>query len=164
MRSKPYPLEAVRTLRTHALRMAELGLFNARAALTASQERLANAERELVSLLERRVQLSRPGFFRGAELTRAGAYSIRLRADYDAQRKRVADAKVEVRRCDRGLRLAELTLHQAYIEREVIERHYAEFARQERKKIERALEDEEDEWRAFQHFHSRKRRPNLESS
>lgn len=158
MRKKPYPLEALRTVRSHALQDAQLGLQGARAARQDAQARLAEVRRAQAALLAERVRTSGadgPSTLCGAELARSGNYALRLQLAYASSREQVRNAEGAVRRCERALRLAELTLHQAYVEHELVERHHATFAQEVRKKAERELEDEQDDWQAFMHSRGR---------
>jgi hypothetical protein len=152
MRKKPYPLEALRTVRSHAMQAAQLGLHDARAALHDAQSKLAEVRRAHdARLAERSHECGSDGApsVCGAELARSGAYALRLQLAHAASRDELRRAEQALRSCDRALRLAELTLEQAYIEREVVERHHATFALEVRKQAERALEDEHDDQQAF---------------
>jgi CTP synthase (UTP-ammonia lyase) len=145
MRPKAYPLEAARSLRTRTLDAAksELALTRARAADAAAAH--AQAAQAVATLREARTNAVASAAVSGAELALAGAYSTRLRLAQADTQAALDQAAVELRRCARAVRLAELKLSHAYIEREVIERHHARFAENERKRTERAAEAELDD-------------------
>lgn len=186
---KRYPLEAARTVRTHAQNAAELGLRDARARLAeavAQLEALQQAAAELARARDQSLgcaaasdaehgatrsrdteraanpgaisgvrRVVRPAAISGAELALAGAWTARLRERERGHAALVSQARAEVRSRERAVRLAELTLQQAYIERELIERHHARFAQTERKRAEREHEAESDD--ILQHAHARSR-------
>jgi hypothetical protein len=163
--ARPYPLEVARTVRSHAQSSAELGLRDARARLADATAKLEGLQRIAAELARARdeslrsagssktAQVSESIGVSGAALARAGAWTARLHDRERAHRRLVEQAHSELRSQQRAVRLAELTLNQAYIEREVIERHHARFAQTERKRTERAQEAESDD--LLQHAHSR---------
>ena len=147
MRPKAYPLEAARTLRSRAHDEAVLALSQARthaADAIAAHER---AQAAVAALEDARTLALAPASaaVSGAELARSAAYAHRLRLELDRKRAALAEAAAALRTSARAVRLAELKLSQAYIEREVIERHHARFAERERKRVERAEEAELDD-------------------
>jgi hypothetical protein len=190
---KRYPLEAARTVRTHAQDSAEIALRDARARLSGAVAQLEALQRTAAELAHARDEslgcldvtgaehdartvvssdsqrTPRPGTISGvrrivtaaatsgAQLALAGAWTTRLREREREHAKLVARARSELRSRERAVRLAELTLQQAYIQREVIERHHARFAQTERKRVERALEAEEDDLAQHAHAHARSR-------
>jgi hypothetical protein len=143
MRSKPYPLEAARKLRAEAQDVAVLDLQAARTRLATAEAELARLSAVAAALGERRRTL--PAAESGAELALAGAYTERLGREQRAQRELLQRAAAEARSCARAVRLAELKLSRAYVERELIERHYARFAADARRQAERAEEAELDD-------------------
>ena len=143
MRSKPYPLEAARKLRAQAQDVAVLELQAARTRLSTVQGEQARLAAAVAELEERRRKL--PAATSGVELARSGAYADRLRLEQRAQQELLQRAAAEARGCARALRLAELKLSRAYVERELIDRHYARFAADARRRAERAEEAELDD-------------------
>jgi hypothetical protein len=188
---KRYPLEAARTVRTHAQDAAEIALRDARARLDEALAQLETLQRTAAEMAHARDEslgyqdlnavdqdgralvssdserTPRPGAISGvrritpaaatsgAQLALAGAWTARLREREREHAKRVVRARAELRSRERAVRLAELTLQQAYIEREVIERHHARFSQTERKRVDRALEAEDED--LAQHAHARSR-------
>jgi hypothetical protein len=145
MRQKPYPLEAVRVLRTRAQDAAVLVFRDAEAAVAAAEAIHARAQQDATALAERRVAATREAAGSGAELAIAGAWAAKLQRDHAAAREVVQRTAAEVRRLARAARIAQEALRQAYIERELIERHHARFAEAERKRIQKAEDDEMDD-------------------
>jgi hypothetical protein len=145
MRPKPYPHEGIRQLRNRAQEAAVIALRDARADLAVAENAHGRAEEASAALLERRRSATRAAAVSGAELAVAGAFAVRLQREHLATREAVQRTAAEVRRLSRVVRLAEMALHQAYIEREVIERHAARFAETERKRIQKLEDDEMDD-------------------
>lgn len=148
MRSRPYPLEAARQLRTQAQDAAVDALARARADLADAEAAQQRAAAAVDAVIKQRAQSHGSAAISGSDLARAGAYDIRLRAAQQDKEAELKLAAAKVKRCRRAERLAELALHQAYVEREVIERHHARFAEVERKRAARAADDEEDDLQA----------------
>jgi hypothetical protein len=147
MRETPYPMAAVRTQRDLARWEAMAQLATAQAELQRAELTLAAAHAALSELQQRRsaelapaasIEREHPNL--GSDLARRGAYGARLqsRARELAAQLRAAETAVTERQ--RAVRMAELDLAQAHAQREVIERHHAQFQASERKASERAEE------------------------
>lgn len=145
MRKKPYPLEAARVLRTRAQDAAVLVLKEGQAAVAAAEAIHARAHQDAAALAERRVEATRAAALSGAELAIAGAWAGKLQRDHAAAREVVQRTAAEVKRLARAALIAQEALRQAYIERELIERHHARFAEAEQKRIQKAEDDEMDD-------------------
>jgi hypothetical protein len=138
MREARYPLAAARTQRDHARQVAELSLRAARDRLAEAQAALETArQRAELHARSRNAALeahARQGSEQhaGFELTRAGLYAARLRAELSvlSQQLRAAQRSLSVQA--RAVRLAELAVTQAHAEREVLERHHERFRESER--------------------------------
>ena len=151
MRKGRYPLEQVRELRVRAYQEAELELARARGRLHDAQLALAAAEDALVAHTAKRSGVVTPepaaNLLSSQALARSGAYAARLQVDALKLRERVKAAKAAMTAEARALRLAELTWHRAYADRELLNRHHEKFLVSERKAAERAEELEiEDLW------------------
>jgi post-segregation antitoxin (ccd killing protein) len=81
----------------------------------------------------------------GAELARSGAYAARLRAEMAELAQRVRSSQEQLVERARALRLAELSLAEAYVQRELLERHHTRFREAQAKAIEHASELEVEE-------------------
>lgn len=145
MRPKPYPLEALRKIRTQAQDAAALVHKAALAELTAAQAVHARALENANAIAERRSALTRDAAGSGAELAIAGAWAAKLQRDQVAARDVLKRTAAEVKRLARSERLTQELLRQAYIELQVVERHHAKFAEEERKRLKRWEDDEMDD-------------------
>jgi hypothetical protein len=145
MRKKPYPLEAIRVLRTRAQDDAAIVFKDAQAAVAAAEAVHARAEQDAAALAERRLAATRDAALSGAELAIAGAWAAKLQREHAVARTVVQRTAAEVKRLARAALIAQEALRQAYIERELIERHHARFAEAERKRIQKAEDDEMDD-------------------
>jgi hypothetical protein len=154
MRETPYPMAAVRTQRELLRREAMAQLATAQAELQRAELTLAAARTALNELQERRCADLAPSIStpherpsRGSDVARRGAYGARLqnRALELGAQLRAAEGAVAERQ--RAVRMAELDLAQAHAQREVLERHHAQFQASERKATERAEELEAEDSR-----------------
>lgn len=145
MRPRRYPLEALRTIRSRALDEAVAARDDARAQLEHAEAAHALKLGAATAALEARRKLLDCAAVSGAEWARLGAYGVRLHAEHKAAQAATKVAAAAVKDAQRALKLADLRLHHAYIEREVVERHHARFAEEERKRQKRAEDDEMDD-------------------
>jgi hypothetical protein len=145
MRPKPYPLEALRKIRSDAQDAAVLVHKDALAVLAAAQAVHTRAEQDADAIAERRSAATRTAAQSGAELAIAGAWAAKLQRDHVAAREVLKRTAAKVKEVTRAERLAQELLRQAYIERQVVERHYAKFAEAERKRLQKIEDDEMDD-------------------
>ena len=151
MRKSRYPLEQVRELRVRAYQEAELELARARGRVHDAQLALAAAEEALAAQTAKRARVVTPEpsatQVSSQALAWSGAYAARLQADALKLKERVQAAKSTLAAEARAVRLAELTWHRAYADRELLNRHHEKFLASEKKAAERAEELEiEDLW------------------
>jgi hypothetical protein len=155
MRETPYPMAAVRTQRDLARRQAMDQLAAAQVELQRAELTLAAARAALSELQQRRSAELVPGAAStpreqpklGSELARRGAYGARLQSRARELTAQLRAAESAVTERQRAVRMAELDLAQAHAQREVIERHHAQFQAGERKASERAEELEVEDLR-----------------
>jgi hypothetical protein len=149
MRETPYPMAAVRTQR-------DLQRREAVAELAAAKNELAKAEANLDAARSARGELQRlraagprsaDTHARGSAVMRAGAYASRLQSRVRELETQLRAAEQALAERQRRVRLAELNVNEAHAQRELLERHYAQFRANERKVIERAEELEVEESR-----------------
>jgi hypothetical protein len=150
MRKGRYPLEQVLSQRVRACQEAELELMRARGRLQDAEAALVMAKDAWQAHGAKRSRLVTDHTGRSVSahaLAWSGAYAIRLQAEGLKLAQRLKAAQAEVSAQARALRLAELSMHRAYAERETLNRHHERFQETERKAAERAAELEaEDLW------------------
>jgi len=151
MRKRTYPLEQLREIRVRAYQEAELELARARGRLHDAQLALAAAEESLAAHSAKRARVVTPDpstkMVSSQALAWSGSYAARLQTDALKLKARVKAAKDALAAEARALRLAELTWHRAYADRELLNRHHEKFLASEKKAAERAEELEiEDLW------------------
>jgi chromosome segregation ATPase len=154
MRETPYPMAAVRTQRDLLRREAVARLATARSDLQLAEATLAAATAALSELQRRRsagtsaaaTKRSEPHAL-GSELARHGAYAARLQGQVRELQAQLRAAAAVLAERQRALRLAELSVVEAHAQREVVERHHAQFRAAERKAAELAQEIEAEESR-----------------
>jgi hypothetical protein len=154
MRATRYPLATARTQRDQAQQLAQTRLAEARARLAQAESGLQTAHGTMAALLEQRSAALAPptsagarGCDRAAEIARSGAYAARLHAELNQLTLRIRAEQRSVAEHARAVRLAELTLSDAYAQRELVERHHARFREAEHKASEHAQELEAEELR-----------------
>jgi len=151
MRKGRYPLEVVRTQRDQAYKQAELEMVRAQGALFDAEKALAAAQEACKAHASKRSRLVTPEPTEAAKLTStqalswSGAYSARLLEEARKLALLARAAQTNVATQARALRLAELTWHRAYAEREALERHHERFREAERKAADRAYELESED-------------------
>jgi hypothetical protein len=151
MRATRYPLATARTQRDQAQQVAQIRLAEARARLAQAESGLQTAHATMAAVLEQRsATLAAPTagvrrHDRAAEIARNGAYAARLRAELNELTRRIRAEQQSVAEHARAVRLAELTLTDAYAQRELVERHHARFREAEHKASEHARELEAEE-------------------
>jgi chromosome segregation ATPase len=151
MRETPYPLAAVRTQRDHQRQDALTQLGAARTQLRDAETTLHSA-RAALGDLQRRRSLGLSGStslkqVRATDLVRGGAYAARLQGELHKLVAQLRAAEEALQERERAVRLAELNVNDAHAQREVVERHHAQFRATERKLSERAQELEAEELR-----------------
>jgi hypothetical protein len=151
MRKSRYPLEQVLALRVRTCQEAEVELARARGRVQDAQVALAAAEEAHKAHAEKRTLVVTPtaeqAFVSAQALAWSGAYAARLHGEAKKLSEGVKAARAAASAEARALRLAELTWHQAYAERETLNRHHERFQEAERKVAQRADELEaEDLW------------------
>lgn len=151
MRKRSYPLEQVLQLRARTYQEAELELSRARGRLHDAQLALAAAQEALAAHSAKRSRVVTPDpaatLVSSQALAWSGAYAARLQTDALKLKDRVKAAQGVVTTEARAVRLAELTWHRAYADRELLNRHHERFLASERKAADRAEELEiEDLW------------------
>jgi hypothetical protein len=160
MRKRSYPLEQVLQLRVRTYQEAELELAQAKGRLHDAQLALAAAEDALKEHSAKRSRVVTPDpstkLVSSQALAWSGAYAARLQADGLKLKERVKAAQSVVATESRAVRLAELTWHRAYADRELLNRHHERFLESERKAADRAEELEiEDLWHPAHRPHVR---------
>lgn len=149
MRKGRYPLETVLAQRGRACQEAELELAHARGRLHDAQVALAAAEEARGAQAAKRSRVVTPTpeqtLVSAQALAWSGAYAARLQAEARTLSEAVKAAQAVVASAARAVRLAELTLQRAYVEREALNRHHERFRQSERKAAERAAELEAEE-------------------
>jgi hypothetical protein len=145
MRPRPYPLAALRKIRSQAQDAAVVVHKASLKALAAARETHAVAEQSAARVAEQRVAHSRTAAASGAELAVAGIWAAKLQHDHVTARELAKRMATEVKRLARAERLAQDALRQAYIESQLVERHYANFAEEERRRIQKYEDDEMDD-------------------
>jgi hypothetical protein len=160
MRKSRYPLEQVRELRVRTYQEAELELARARGRLHDAEQALAAAQEALATHNAKRSGVVQPAagarVVSSQALAWSGAYGARLQADGLKLKERVKAAQATLTAEARALRLAELTWHRAYADRELLNRHHERFLQAEKKAAERAEELEiEDLWHPMHRPHVR---------
>jgi hypothetical protein len=160
MRKRSYPLEQVLQLRVRTYQEAELELARARGRLHDAQLALTAAQEALAAHSAKRARVVNPEpagkVVSSQALVWSGAYAARLQVDALKLKERVKAAQEVVTAEARALRLAELTWHRAYADREMLNRHHERFLESERKAAERAEELEiEDLWHPAHRPHVR---------
>jgi hypothetical protein len=146
MRDARYPLAAARTQRDHARQLAQLALRDAR-------DRMREGEAAVEQLRERAKTLQQQRTSREAALTsglslaRHATFASRLGIEQRSLERQLSAALTTLRDQQRAARLAELALEHAHAERELIERHHADFRTAERKASELVQELESEELR-----------------
>jgi hypothetical protein len=153
---KPYPLEALRTLRKRTRDEAQGELAGAQAALEQAEACLREATQALQAQVSVRAKQNEARFERAADLVRAAAFDGRLHAEVQALVLREGQARQEVRTRERAVRVAREALRAAYGEQQVIERHHERFVDEERKRRDKADELEEEDLLA--HREAKRRR------
>jgi hypothetical protein len=151
MRETPYPLAAARTQRDQLRRDALAELGTARQQLHAADAAL-DTVRATVEALRRRRAIAPPvrdgRTHAAAEIAREGAYATRLQRELAGLLLQLKAAEKHASEQRRAVRLAELRVADAHAQREVLERHHAQFRATERKASERAQELEDEELRS----------------
>jgi hypothetical protein len=150
MRETPYPMAAVRTQRDLLRREAVVWLATARSELQLAEAALATAVAALSELQRRRsagATQGQQGPAIGSALARHGAYAARLQSQVRGLEAQLRAAAAVVAERQRAVRLAELGVMEAHAQREVVERHHAQFRASERKAAELAQELEAEESR-----------------
>lgn len=145
MRTKPYPLEALRVLRSRAQDEAASAYKESQKALAAGQAAHARAQEAADALLECRRAALEVAPSTGGELAIAGVFASKLQREHAAAREALKQTAAEVRRLARAERLAQDKLRQAFLERQVVEKHHEKFAEAERKRLQRIEDDEMDD-------------------
>jgi hypothetical protein len=143
MRERRYPLAAARVQRDQARQVAELELRATRDRQAAAEAALAEVHALISAHARRRALLGSPVPHErhdGLMLARNGTYAARLRVELNGLGLQLRAAQVNVSEAGRAVRLAELALSRAHAEREVVERHHAQFRVAERKAAELAQE------------------------
>ena len=150
MRETPYPMAAVRTQRDLLRREAVARLATARSEMQLAEAALATAAAALSELQRRRSTGATHGHewrALGSELARHGAFAARLESQARRLEAQLRAAAAVVATRQRAVRLAELGVTEAHAQREVVERHHAQFRATERKAAELAQELEAEESR-----------------
>lgn len=160
MRKRSYPLEQVRELRARTYQEAELELARAKGRLHDAQQALAAAKDALEQHSAKRSRVVTPEpatrLVSSQALAWSGAYAARLQTDGLKLKEHVKAAQSAVTAEARALRLAELTWHRAYADRELLNRHHEQFLAAQRKAADRAEELEiEDLWHPLHRPHVR---------
>jgi hypothetical protein len=145
MRTKPYPLEALRVLRSRAQDAASDAYKASQKALAAAQYAHARAQQDADAALERRRSVLEVPARTGAELAVAGVWAAKLQREHAATREVLKRTVTEVKRLARAERLAQDKLRQAFMERQIVERHHEKFAEAERKRLQKIEDDEMDD-------------------
>jgi hypothetical protein len=149
MRPARYSLAAVRTQRDLARQSAQQDLVLAQVEVAKAHGEVDAARARLGEHDVRRTAdlCARPILQSGAELARSGAYAARLGRERVGLQQQLSAALRSLAERERALRLAELTLREAHIQRELIERHYERFLAEQRKAADRAEELELEDLR-----------------
>jgi predicted transcriptional regulator len=145
MRTKPYPLEALRVLRSRAQDAAATVYKEAQRALEAARVAHTRAQDAADAIAERRRASVQTPFETGAEVATFSAWSAKLQREHAAARELVKRTAAEVKRLTREERLAQDKLRQAFLERQIIERHHEKFAEAEKKRLQKIEDDEMDD-------------------
>jgi hypothetical protein len=146
MRERRYPLAAARLQRDQARQVAELELRAAQDRQAAAEAVLAEVHTRIATHARRRALLGsadphqRHERNSGSMLARNGTYAARLRVELNALGLQLRAAQLDLSAAARAVRLGELGLVRAHAEREVLERHHAQFRVAERKAAELAQE------------------------
>jgi len=144
MRPARYPLAAVRLQRDEARKAAHARLGVAQREWAEAQAALdaVSARREgLRAMRSASVNVERPGIAQSAaEIARSGAYAARLGREQKQVDQQLSAAARALAERARAVRLAELALSEAHVQRELIERHHARFQEEQRKLSDRKEE------------------------
>src|SRR5215510_2439491 len=114
MRTKAYPLEALRVLRARAQDEAASAYKESQKALAAGQTAHARAQQDADCALEKRRAVLGMTARNGSELAQVGALAAKLQVEHSGAREVVKRTAAEVKRLARAERLAQDKLRQAF--------------------------------------------------
>ena len=148
MRPARYPLAAARLQRDEVRKAAQERLAAARAEFDAAQRAVdALCVRRDALRAKRSASVNVKESQSAAEVARSGAYAARLGREQQQLNQQLSAAERGLLERARALRLAELALADAHVQRELIERHHARFQEEQRKLADREEELEVEDLR-----------------